>query len=147
MRLCARWSQPLAIAGSPRNKRLSAASQAAIRAAEPLSPRSRYSRYARSRASKVSGSSSSMFPTQPIPSSASGVSPSAKASSNQDLAVSQSPSLSAAQPASSGVARTNRVDVGLRYVDDGDDLGSTELRLRARLQELGYEVERRPPSE
>ena len=35
-----------------------------------------------------------------------------------------------------------RVDVDLRYVDDADDLEATELRLLARLQELGYQVER-----
>ena len=66
-------------AASPRNMRQSAASNAAIRAAEPRSPRSRYRRYARSRASNVSRSSFSMWPAQPIPSSASGVSPSARA--------------------------------------------------------------------
>ena len=104
MRLCARCSQPLATAGSPRNRRWSAARYAAIRAAELLSPRSRYRRYARSRASNVSPSSFSMCPTQPIPSSASGVSPSAKDSSKAVLAPSQSPFLRAAQPTSSDVA-------------------------------------------
>ena len=64
-RLCARCSQPLATAGSPRNMRWSAARYAAIRAAEPLSPRSTYRRYARSRASNVSPSSSACCPTQP----------------------------------------------------------------------------------
>jgi hypothetical protein len=36
-----------------------------------------------------------------------------------------------------------RVDVDLKYLDTEDDLEATELRLLARLQELGYEVERR----
>src|SRR5690242_18817275 len=43
-----------------------------------------------------------MWPTQPIPSSASGLSSLAKDSSKQALARSQSPSRKAAQPASSG---------------------------------------------
>jgi hypothetical protein len=34
------------------------------------------------------------------------------------------------------------VEVDLRYIDDADDLEMVELRLLARLQELGYEVER-----
>ncbi len=44
---------------------------------------------------------------------------------------------------------SRRVDVDLRYLEDTDDLEMTELRLLARLQELGYEVERRslPPPE
>ena len=42
---------------------------------------------------------------------------------------------------------SRRVDVDLKYLDDADDLEATELRLLARLQELGYEVERRSPSE
>ena len=42
-----------------------------------------------------------------------------------------------------GGEHTRRVDVDLRYLDDTDDLEMTELRLLARLQELGYEVERR----
>jgi hypothetical protein len=42
-----------------------------------------------------------------------------------------------------GGEHSRRVDVDLRYLDDADDLEVTELRLLARLQELGYEVERR----
>jgi hypothetical protein len=42
-----------------------------------------------------------------------------------------------------GGEQSTRVDVDLRYLDDADDLEMTELRLLARLQELGYEVERR----
>ena len=42
-----------------------------------------------------------------------------------------------------GDEHSTRVDVDLRYMN-GDDLEMTELRLLARLQELGYEVERRP---
>jgi hypothetical protein len=42
-----------------------------------------------------------------------------------------------------GGERSTRVDVDLQYLDDKDDLEATELRLLARLQELGYEVERR----
>jgi hypothetical protein len=38
---------------------------------------------------------------------------------------------------------SRRVEVDLRYLDDGDDLEMVELRLLASLQELGYEVERR----
>jgi hypothetical protein len=41
-----------------------------------------------------------------------------------------------------GGEHSRRVDVDLRYLDDADDLEATELRLLARLQELGYEVER-----
>jgi hypothetical protein len=41
-----------------------------------------------------------------------------------------------------GPEDTRRVDIDLRYIDDGDDLEAVELRLLARLQELGYEVER-----
>ena len=37
---------------------------------------------------------------------------------------------------------SRRVDVDLQYLEDADDLEMTELRLLARLQELGYEVER-----
>ena len=44
-----------------------------------------------------------------------------------------------------GDEHSRRVDVDLRYLDDADDLEATELRLLARLQELGYEVERRSP--
>jgi hypothetical protein len=40
---------------------------------------------------------------------------------------------------------SRRVDVNLQYLEDADDLEGTELRLLARLQELGYEVERRSP--
>ena len=42
-----------------------------------------------------------------------------------------------------GDEHSRRVDVDLRYLDDADDLEATELRLLARLQELGYQVERR----
>jgi hypothetical protein len=44
---------------------------------------------------------------------------------------------------------SRRVDVDLRYLDETNDVEMTELRLLARLQELGYEVERRSdlPSE
>jgi hypothetical protein len=42
-----------------------------------------------------------------------------------------------------GGEHSTRVDVELRYMN-ADDLEMTELRLLARLQELGYEVERRP---
>jgi hypothetical protein len=42
-----------------------------------------------------------------------------------------------------GGEHSRRVDVDLRYLEDADDLEVTELRLLARLQELGYEVERR----
>jgi hypothetical protein len=42
-----------------------------------------------------------------------------------------------------GEEHSRRVDVDLRYLDDADDLEATELRLLARLQELGYQVERR----
>ena len=41
-----------------------------------------------------------------------------------------------------GGEHSTRVDVDLRYLDDADDLEATELRLLARLQELGYMVER-----
>jgi hypothetical protein len=44
-----------------------------------------------------------------------------------------------------GGEHSRLVDVDLRYLDDTDDLEMTELRLLARLQELGYEVERRSP--
>ena len=37
---------------------------------------------------------------------------------------------------------SRRVDIDFRYLEDADDLEETELRLLARLQELGYEVER-----
>jgi hypothetical protein len=46
-----------------------------------------------------------------------------------------------------GGEHSRRVDVDLRYLEDEDDLETTELRLLARLQELGYEVERRSPRE
>jgi hypothetical protein len=42
-----------------------------------------------------------------------------------------------------GEEHSRRVDVDLRYLEDADDLEATELRLLARLQELGYQVERR----
>ena len=42
-----------------------------------------------------------------------------------------------------GEEYSRRVDVDLRYLDDTDDLETTELQLLARLQELGYVVERR----
>jgi hypothetical protein len=42
-----------------------------------------------------------------------------------------------------GGEQSRRVDVELRYLDDADDLEATELQLLARLQELGYKVERR----
>jgi hypothetical protein len=41
-----------------------------------------------------------------------------------------------------GEENSRRVDIDLRYLDDADDLEATELRLLARLQELGYQVER-----
>jgi hypothetical protein len=41
-----------------------------------------------------------------------------------------------------GGEHSRRVDVDLRYLDDTDDLEMTELQLLARLQELGYEIER-----
>lgn len=46
-----------------------------------------------------------------------------------------------------GDEHSRRVDVDLRYFDDTDDLEMTELRLLARLQELGYQVERRSSPE
>ena len=46
-----------------------------------------------------------------------------------------------------GQEHSRRVDVDLRYLDETDDLEETELRLLARLQELGYEVERHSPRE
>jgi hypothetical protein len=46
-----------------------------------------------------------------------------------------------------GGEHSRRVDVDLRYLDDADDLEATELRLLARLQQLGYEVERGPSPE
>jgi hypothetical protein len=45
-----------------------------------------------------------------------------------------------------GGEHSRRVDIGLRYLEDADDLEAMELRLLARLQELGYEVERRLPA-
>jgi hypothetical protein len=41
---------------------------------------------------------------------------------------------------------SRRIDVDLRFVDS-DDLEAEELRLLARLQELGYQVERDPHPE
>jgi hypothetical protein len=38
---------------------------------------------------------------------------------------------------------SRRLDIDVRYLGDDDDLELTELRLLARLQDLGYEVERR----
>lgn len=46
-----------------------------------------------------------------------------------------------------GGEHTRRVDIDVRYLDDADDLEETELRLLARLQDLGYEVERRVSAE
>jgi hypothetical protein len=43
-----------------------------------------------------------------------------------------------------GGEHSRRVDIELRYIEGADDLEATELRLLARLQELGYEVERSP---
>jgi hypothetical protein len=45
-----------------------------------------------------------------------------------------------------GGEHSRRVDIDLRYIEEADDLEATELRLLARLQELGYEVERRSPA-
>jgi hypothetical protein len=42
-----------------------------------------------------------------------------------------------------GDEHSRRVDIDLRYIDEADDLELTELRLLARLQDLGYQVERR----
>ena len=42
---------------------------------------------------------------------------------------------------------SRRIDVDLRFIDDSDDLEAEELRLLARLQELGYRVERGTPAE
>lgn len=44
-----------------------------------------------------------------------------------------------------GDEHSRRVDIDLRYVDDADDLEAMELLLLARLQELGYDVERCSP--
>jgi hypothetical protein len=44
-----------------------------------------------------------------------------------------------------GAEHTSRIDVDVRYLEGADDLEVTELRLLARLQELGYEVERGSP--
>jgi hypothetical protein len=41
-----------------------------------------------------------------------------------------------------GGEHSTRIDVDVRYLADADDLEMTELLLLARLQELGYEVER-----
>jgi hypothetical protein len=43
-----------------------------------------------------------------------------------------------------GYEHSRRVDIDLRYLEQTDDLEATELRLLARLQDLGYEVERSP---
>ncbi len=44
-----------------------------------------------------------------------------------------------------GHEHSRRVDIDFRYLDEADDLELVELQLLARLQELGYEVERRSP--
>jgi hypothetical protein len=44
-----------------------------------------------------------------------------------------------------GGEHSRRVDIDLRYIEDAADLEATELRLLARLQQLGYEVERHSP--
>lgn len=44
-----------------------------------------------------------------------------------------------------GAKHSRRLDIDLRYVEDEADLEVTELRVLARLQELGYEVERGSP--
>jgi hypothetical protein len=44
-----------------------------------------------------------------------------------------------------GAEHSRRVDIDLRYIEDAADLEATELRLLARLQQLGYEVERHSP--
>ena len=41
-----------------------------------------------------------------------------------------------------GDQESRRIEVDLRFIDDSDDLEAEELRLLARLQELGYRVER-----
>jgi hypothetical protein len=46
-----------------------------------------------------------------------------------------------------GGEHERRVDVDLRYVPDVEDAEGTELRLLARLQELGYDVKRATPEE
>jgi hypothetical protein len=45
-----------------------------------------------------------------------------------------------------GEEDSRRIDVDLRYIDS-EDLEAEELRLLARLQELGYNVERGSPPE
>ena len=45
-----------------------------------------------------------------------------------------------------GEEDSRRIDVDLRYIDS-DDLEAEELHLLARLQQLGYQVERRPSTE
>jgi hypothetical protein len=44
-----------------------------------------------------------------------------------------------------GAEHSRRLDIDLRYMEGAADLEGTELRLLARLQELGYEVERGSP--
>src|SRR5207244_7089052 len=72
-----------------------------------------------------------MWPTQPIPSSASGVSPPAKDSSKEALARSQSPPLRAAQPASSGAARTSSSAISLPSKNQARKPGGEEREGRA----------------
>src|SRR5438046_10370485 len=72
-----------------------------------------------------------MWPTQPIPSNASGVSPPAKDSSKEALARSQSPPLRAAQPASSGAARTSSSAISLPRKNQARKPGDEEREGRA----------------
>jgi hypothetical protein len=46
-----------------------------------------------------------------------------------------------------GEEQTRLVEVGFRYIGEIDDLESAELGLLARLQELGYDVDRREPED
>jgi hypothetical protein len=48
-----------------------------------------------------------------------------------------------------GDEHSRRVDIDFRYLDEADDLELAELTLLARLQDLGYEIERRslPPEQ
>ena len=46
-----------------------------------------------------------------------------------------------------GDEQTTLVEVDFRHLGEIDDLESTELRLLARLQHLGYEVDRREPED
>src|SRR5947208_2843850 len=72
-----------------------------------------------------------MWPTQPIPSIASGVSPPAKDSSKEALARSQSPLLRAAQPASSGAARTSSSAISFPSKNQARKPGGEEREGRA----------------